>query len=553
MAAVVCALGMLVGMPAAWACGGGYNCSDLGNVTEWQAASGDWLGASNWTLGIPSRLKAARIDNMGTAILDDDGAAKYLQLGFTATGQGILNLTTNADLQVQCGADIGADGSGILSQSGGRFSILAGDLCLGYGYTGLGSYFMNDGVLCTEEGTMLGREGQGAFFQSAGTHRTSHGPVILGRLPGSYGAYSLNGGSVMAACGEVIGWSGEGDFHQYAGTNTAGGTLYLAYDTNATASYYLYDGRLNASKEVVGSGGLATFLQYGGKNDVCGDLDVAAAASPNSSSYSIYSGSLVVDGSETIGSGGNASFYQGGGSQQIGCTLAVGELKDSSGWLGLGGGSVQTRKLSVGAARGSGTLEFDDPSALVSVSDEVTFGSLATLVAVQGSAIHMTDPLAAFLNESTDTVALAGLANLEVIFEGGIEYSYDKGCGGGCQPCGPQPQCNSRPQCGQPAPSCQSQLQWAVYEVSGADLGKVAAGFSGNFVLEKLTVGGSKPAAVKLVDRYDNGNRGTSNHEALYVHNVSVAAGSTLDLSSLKVYADGTVDIQGTVTGGTIK
>ena len=242
---------------------------------------------------------------------------------------------------------------------------------------------------------MLGREGQGAFFQSAGTHRTSHGPVILGRLPGSYGAYSLNGGSVMAACGEVIGWSGEGDFHQYAGTNTAGGTLYLAYDTNATASYYLYDGRLNASKEVVGSGGLATFLQYGGKNDVCGDLDVAAAASPNSSSYSIYSGSLVVDGSETIGSGGNASFYQGGGSQQIGCTLAVGELKDSSGWLGLGGGSVQTRKLSVGAARGSGTLEFDDPSALVSVSDEVTFGSLATLVAVQGSAIHMTDPLAA--------------------------------------------------------------------------------------------------------------------------------------------------------------
>ena len=80
----------------------------------------------------------------------------------------------------------------------------------------------------------------------------------------------------------------------------------------------------------------------------------------------------------------------------------------------------------------------------------------------------------------------------------------------------------------------------------------MATGFTGNFTLGSLTIGSTSPARVKLVDNVNNGNRGNHNAaEALYVQNVTVAAGSTLNLNGLKLYYHGTLSNQGTITGGT--
>ena len=557
------AIGLVAGLclwasaPVAQGCNNNWdNCSTLGDITVWQAGVGNWLSASNWSLGLPSTYKSARIDNGGTANIGDGCAsAKYLQVGFGSAGQGVVIMGTDATLQVHCGTHVGVAGSGFFMQTGGKHSISDGDLCLGYDYMGNGTYFLSGGTLSADEGVMVGRSGLGSIIQNAGMLQTAHGSVILGRFADSYGAYSLNDGRLIASCGEVVGWDGDADLTQNGGSNLVRGTLYMARGTNSFASYYLYGGLLDASKEVIGQLGSASIRQYGGINSMCGDLDLTASASLNSSSYSLNGGLLQVGGSETIGAAANGVFLQGGGVHQVGCTLAVGEKEDSSGLLILFGGNLEARKLRVGALLGTGLLEIDDPSPLISARDEVMLGELSTLVAVPGAAIHMIGAVSSFLNESVDETALAGLANLEVIFEGGIQYSssgggYGGGCGGGGGYGGGYG-CNPQPRCGQQQPRCQ-QVQWSVYEVAGTDSGLVPQGFVDNFALAKLTVGGAKAAAVKLVDRHDNGNRVNRNGEALYVHNVTVAAGSTLDLGGLNVYADGTVDIQGTVTGGVV-
>ena len=84
-------------------------------------------------------------------------------------------------------------------------------------------------------------------------------------------------------------------------------------------------------------------------------------------------------------------------------------------------------------------------------------------------------------------------------------------------------------------------------------MGNVPDGYVANFALRKLVAGGILPARVQLVDLNDNGNAPGGNHEALYVHDVTVGVGSTLDLNGLHVYANGIVNIQGSVTNGVIQ
>ena len=92
-----------------------------------------------------------------------------------------------------------------------------------------------------------------------------------------------------------------------------------------------------------------------------------------------------------------------------------------------------------------------------------------------------------------------------------------------------------------------------AFEVGGDDLGAVMAGFNNNFAMNKLQIGspGNDFAKVMLVDDYDNQADGADN-EALYVHDIEIQAGSTLDLGAFDIYYDGTLTENGTVirTGG---
>ena len=73
-------------------------------------------------------------------------------------------------------------------------------------------------------------------------------------------------------------------------------------------------------------------------------------------------------------------------------------------------------------------------------------------------------------------------------------------------------------------------------EVIGSDLGPTWSGFAAsNFLFKSLTVTGSG-TWVTLVDVFDNGNRGASGREALYVNYLYVNPGATLNLNGLKIY-----------------
>jgi len=72
-------------------------------------------------------------------------------------------------------------------------------------------------------------------------------------------------------------------------------------------------------------------------------------------------------------------------------------------------------------------------------------------------------------------------------------------------------------------------------EVAGEDLGAVEAGWSDNFALGALVLGGVDAGRVRLVD--DFGNRpASSDPEALYVFDLEIAGASWIDLNGLALY-----------------
>jgi hypothetical protein len=97
-----------------------------------------------------------------------------------------------------------------------------------------------------------------------------------------------------------------------------------------------------------------------------------------------------------------------------------------------------------------------------------------------------------------------------------------------------------------------------LLEVAGADLGNRVAGWSENFAFGALQIGGSA-TYVQLVDAYDNsatcpsGVCAIGGPEALYVGDLLLAAGATLDLNGFNPYVrERFVNLGGVVLGGSV-
>src|SRR5204862_3506429 len=98
----------------------------------------------------------------------------------------------------------------------------------------------------------------------------------------------------------------------------------------------------------------------------------------------------------------------------------------------------------------------------------------------------------------THSDELAGLHNLKLVFEGGLDAT-------------------------------------ATLEAAGKDLGPGADGYLHNFGLGALQVGGVDAAKLSLVDLVDNQLNGDGN-EAVYVDRLIVHSGSVLDLGNIHLY-----------------
>lgn len=276
-------------------------------------------------------------------------------LGYGATGNGVYNLGAGeltSDAQF-----IGYDGTGEFTQSSPLNSYNTTNvLYVGVNLTGDGAYTMTGGWL-TAGSEYIGLGGKGAFTQWGGLNNVS-GDLTIGEFSASSGEYSMIGvlggnptltvagdiyvgrdgegtftqeGGSVTATNEYIGYGhgGTGAFTQNSGTNTVSGALYLGYGAGASAggsgTYNLSGGWTSvfqAGAEVVGHDGNGIFNQSGGYNIVSTNLTVGSGA--GTGEYNLSGGYLSAT-NENIGVGtGLGVFNQTGGSNQVSGTLTIG-------------------------------------------------------------------------------------------------------------------------------------------------------------------------------------------------------------------------------------
>ena len=262
-----------------------------------------------------------------------------------------------------------------------------------------------------------------------------------------------------------------------------------------------------------GYSGMGRVLQTGGSLTTIGVVLGGWDVSSGWGSYELQGGTLAVTGTSSlldIGYRGTGVFTQTGGTASVQGAMYVGRM-GGNGMLNVGGGTLRVGGLYVGDASSTGALKISNAETEFQIT-KMYFGPNSTFTAVPGTAIRVVGIGPLFFHSSTDESALEDLEQVTMIFGG------------------------------------DDKLRGALFEVAGRDFGPTSGAFAHNFTLGSLVVGDAYPVALYLRDDADNGNR--SSAEALYVHNLAVGPGSTLNLGGLNLYYDGWFVNQGTVVGG---
>ncbi|KPJ69607.1 MAG: hypothetical protein AMS14_11465 [Planctomycetes bacterium DG_20] len=409
----------------------------------------------------------------------------------------------------------GGVGRGVTTVGPGKFLTVAGDL--GLGYDGWGTLYVDGGYCSTDQMLVLGLQtpGYGSVNLTGGE---LHAPTVWVGQEGA-GRFDWTGGvlqteRIYVTRGSLnvgLHWGYEGHLAVDGGTVDLGGyNLTLDKTGGGTATAAISEGSLSAWLLRVAEHGLATVEQSGGTVTLDGVLFLGRYDGAQGE-YTLSDGTLQVSLYERIGYAGDGLFDQTGGVHEVTGAIVLGYDTTSMGRYAISDGTLCCGELIVGED-GRGRLEMTG-SPEVTVSARLHFGERGVLRAAPGSTIHMTG--SAFENESTQPVALAGLADVNLVFEGG--------------PADVDP-----------------------VEVGGQDRGPLPVGLRDNFALGGLTLGGADVGQVRLADLVDN-QPAWAGAEALYVHDLTIGPGSLLDLNGLALYYHGgTVDPGATILGGTV-
>ena len=461
----------------------------------WTGGSGDWFDSGNWQFSdLPDANQPGFITNSGTVTVSSLGAeAKRLTIG-DSMGSGSLII----------------DGGVLNLTAGGT----AGNMNLANGAGSVGSLSIISGSLEVRAN------------------------LRVGRVNGSTATVTQTGGSVNISVLEMGSRDGASIYTISDGMLTFDRAEFYN-DNNSTSSFILSGGTVQVdntfweTKLRSSGGGSTAFTQTGGVFTSINDISVGNGGS-GTAVWSQSGGTALVterygikiksQGAFNLSETGELTtttllveggrFIQSGGTFET--TSADGVYIYDGGRFEVGGsGQVTTSELTVGQrvpenGKGSGFFTMSSAAADVSVSGRFSVGPEGSFTAVPGAAIHFTG--SAFENLSTSESALSGLENTTFVFEGGTDH-------------------------------------WSRLEVAGRDIGLQPSGFDSNFALGNLVIGGADEANLRLQDLVDNGNRSSS--EALYVHDVTLAAGSTLDMNNLNLYFNGMfTDHGGTIING---
>ncbi len=314
------------------------------------------------------------IDGSGTVtqsggLIDFSASPFGVSLGLDPTGFGAYTLSSSGVLNTSA-LELGVSGAGVFTQTGGTVST--GFLELGtQSTTATGTANISGGQMIGSTEMNVGLTGTGIVNQSGGTVSFLTNGVVLGFDPGAIGFYNLSGtGSLLTASNENVGLGGSGTFNQSGGTNLLTGALYLGAGTATAGAYILSGNGLLSGPDVeVGYIGSGSFSQSGGMVVTgSGGLVELGNGTGSVGAYNLIAGQ--VSGYElNVGLSGSGSFTQSGGSASFSPNEVLGFSLGGSGTYTQSGGTNSTGNLYIGNAAGAVGAYSLSGSGLLSASD----------------------------------------------------------------------------------------------------------------------------------------------------------------------------------------
>jgi len=454
-----------------------------------------------------------------------------VEVGGTANSTGVMTLEGSSTDCAMHDMRVGVAGAGTVHVTDGAEASGFG-VAVGADAGSVGTVYVNgdNSVLRVDEQLLVGQCGQGTVHVLDGGSLSvpswSGQTTYIGLGAGSQGTLSVNGDGAVASFGGgdvCFGNSSNALVRVLNGSAVQDiGTMTFGWTDRGRGTLEVRDGTVSVNSIVLGTAGnTSTLGMWGGELNVAGDV----ADGPGESRICIDGGQMSVGGSLNVdvmqlGLDAAADHTQRAGSRTINANLYVGMTTPPAtesaytldggslnvdgilyvGWgakgvLNAQGGTLAVHDLQVGNVVGSGTLRLSG-EASVTVSDRLVLGPGASLDAEPCSILHMTG--SDFTNRVTDPLALSSMSNLTLVFEGGAG-------------------------------------ELDSFEAAGRDWGMGYTGFSDNFALGVLQLGGAAPGHLRLVDTIDNQLDWTGS-EVLYVSSLAINSGSTLDLNGLTLY-----------------
>ncbi|MDP6546369.1 MAG: PEP-CTERM sorting domain-containing protein [Phycisphaerae bacterium] len=500
------------------------------------------------------------------------------KLRVAVDGLGKLSLdgcTTNVSSELV----VGDSDRGEMTQTGG--SVTTSVLRVGYHGLSQGQYMINGGTLTTTSFVQLGGAGQGTISQTSGASVEVGTDVWIGAAAGSRGQWNVGDGHLLVNGDIAVGLVDDGAMTLGGGTVEVPTGVLSVYSAGSFSGYGLLDaemangGSLRASavelvinKDYSGSGTITVDpgaqLVFRGPASLGGatandgtlivesnvtrldggmttsaiDAEVHVEPSATLEVYSDMSTANMVVGGDVDHPAGSVVLsdaldldgeYLLDGTGQLACVTAridnkfeqnAGNFQPDAMYVGqLGGmakyviqaGELHAGDVHVGVSHDDGdqpgVFAILDPGAYVEVSGELFVSSQGQIDAAAGSVIHLTG--SPFVNHSYTPGSLEDLTRTTLIFEGG-------------------------------------DLVVDPFEVAGKDLGASPDGLKMNFAVGTLQIGGAQPGHLRLVDAFTNQLRWPGG-EALYVHDLIIGPGASLDLDGQLLYYDNLTNLGGTV------
>jgi len=416
---------------------------------------------------------------------------------------------------------VGKEGNGRFIHTGGVMEYggpytVGGELYVGFEAGSSGYYELTGKGVIKMVDIFIGGSGTGRFIQNAGLVQLSYstGAALHVGGAGGDGYYELNSGEISGPQVFVNG----GTLRQRGGSckTSSNDGIQIGTAEGLTATYELLYGTVTTRRMGIGAKGEGHFVQSGGTVTIKGNLEIATRYPGTATgTYELSGDGTLVAASIKTGLQGAGAFIQSGGSVEVldKIELSPWNSPENSGLYRISAGSLTVPEMYIGADSGSsGTFDIAGASSDITISERLTVNPTGVIRAVPGVIIHMTG--SHFENESTDPAALSGLENISFIFEGG------------------------------PA-------RIDTFEIAGQDMGDDPAGFTDNFAIDSLQLGGSNVGLLRLTDLFDNQADGQEIPEALYVRDLTIGPGSLLDLNGINLYyVDGDIHPLGQFIGG---